>query len=230
MRRSGRLNPKEATAAELRGEKIFRRKFPQMMGGMSCAICHIPSAHFVDRKSHDIGSAGGFAPYSLDGAFDTPTLLSAKYSAPYFHDGRLPTLRAVNEWFNRHFKLGLTKKQIGDLTAYVEAVGDGVDAYEDTKFTLDAELEEFRFFLSTYDFLKRKGKKDLITITLKTVATELQAHKWDVRDRKLLPVLNRMESLIREAAALHAGGKSAEADAKIAAYRALYEKNAEVLK
>ncbi len=78
VRKSGRLHPKRATPAELRGGKIFFRKFPQMMGGMSCASCHIPSAHFIDRKSHDIGSAGGFAPYSLDGAFDTPTLLSVK--------------------------------------------------------------------------------------------------------------------------------------------------------
>ncbi len=136
----------------------------------------------------------------------------------------------MNEWFNQRFKLGLSEAQIGDLTAYVEAVGGGVEAYEDTKFTLDAELEEFSFFLSTYEFLKQKGKKELITITFKTVATELQAHKWDVRDRKLLPVLNKMESLIREAAALQAEGKSAEVDARVAAYRALYEKNASVLK
>ncbi len=230
LKRSGRLNQKKASAAELRGEKIFYRKFPQLMGGMSCASCHIPSDHFLDRKSHNLGSAGGFAPGSLDGAFDTPTLLSAKYTAPYFHDGSLPTLRAVNEWFNRRFGLGLTKKQIDDLTAYVEAVGEGVDSYEDTMFTLDAELEEFSFFLSTYEFLKAKGKKELIMITLKTVATEIQGHKWDVQDQKLLPVLNKMESLIREAAALHAEGKTAELDAKLAAYRAVYGKYAAVLK
>ncbi len=73
-------------------------------------------------------------------------------------------------------------------------------------------------------------EEELIAITFKTVATELQAHKWDVRDQKLLPILNKMESLIREAAALHAEGKSAEVDARVAAYRALYEKNAGVLK
>lgn len=230
LKKSGMLNPKKATAAELRGEKIFHKKFPQLMDGMSCASCHIPSNHFLDRKNHDIGTAKGFAPHSRDGSFDTPTLLSAKYTAPYFHDGSQPTLRAVNEWFNKQFKLGLTKKQIDDLTAYVEAVGDGVEAYEDTRFTLDAELEEFSFFLSTYDFLKRKGKKDLITITLKTVAKEIQAHKWDVQDQSRLPTLNKMESLIREAAALYVKDKIAAAEQKIAAYRAIYDKNVEVLK
>lgn len=226
----GTLNAKNNSAAAQRGEKIFHRKFPQMMGGKSCAGCHIPSDHFLDRKSHNIGTAKGFAPHSLDGAYDTPTLLSAKYSAPYFNDGSQPSLRAVNEWFNKRFSLGLSKKELNDLTAYVEAVAGGTEAYEDTVYTLDSELEEFSFFLSTYDFLKAKKKKDIILITLKTVATELEAHKWDVQDPAHMPVLDKMESLIREAAALFEAGKVSEADAKVAAYRKLYEKNAEVLK
>ena len=159
LNRDGTLNPKKASTSVLRGEKIFKREFPQMMGGMNCASCHIPSDHFVDHKRHNIGTIKGFDAHSFDGALDTPTLLSTKFTGPYFHDGSQPTLRAVNEWFNRQFKLGLSKKEIDDLTAYVEAVGDGVDAYEDTVYTLDAELEEFKFFLSTYGRLKEKGGK-----------------------------------------------------------------------
>jgi hypothetical protein len=226
----GTLNKKKVSAEAIRGEEIFKRKFPQMMGGMSCASCHIPSNLFLDRRTHNIGSAKGFAPGSLDTAFDTPTLLSAKFSAPYFHDGRLPTLRSVNEWFNRKFKLGLSKKELGDLTAYVEAVSGGVQPMETTLHTLDAELEEFSFFLSTYEFLKEKGKKELIAITLKTVITELQAHKWDVQESKYMPILDKMESLLREAVELHRKGKTREVDLKIAAYRALYKKNADILK
>lgn len=226
----GTLSPKKVGAIVRRGEKIFKRKFPQMMGGMSCASCHIPSDHFLDRKRHNIGSAKGFASGSFDGAYDTPTLLSAKFSAPYFHDGQLPTLRAVNDWFNRRFKLGLSKREMSDLTAYVEAIAGGVEPYETTLNTLEAELEEFKFFLSTYEFLKEKGKKELIAITLKTVATELQAHKWDLQNPKHMPILNKMELLIREAVELHRNGKTKEVDAKIAIYRGLYRKNVEVLR
>ncbi|MDA0999097.1 MAG: cytochrome C [bacterium] len=230
LNRDGTLSPRKASASALRGEKIFKRRFPQMMGGKSCASCHVPSAHFLDHRRHNIGTTEGFDAHSFDGAFDTPTLLSAKYSAPYFHDGSQPTLRAVSEWFNKRFKLGLSKKEIGDLTAYVETVGDGVDAYEDTIYTLDAELEEFSFFLSTYERLKRQGKKDLITTLLKTVAFELRGHKWDVQDKGHLPILNQLETLLREALDLHLQGKSKEVDAKIAAYRTLYEKNVDKLK
>ncbi len=230
LNRDGSLNSKKASASALRGEKIFKRKFPQMMGGMNCASCHIPSDHFVDHKRHNIGTVKGFDAHSFDGALDTSTLLSTKFTGPYFHDGSQPTLRAVNEWFNRQFKLGLSKKEIDDLTAYVEAVGDGVDAYEDTVYTLDAELEEFKFFLSTYGRLKEKGESELVTTLLKTVAFELRAHKWDVQDKGHLPILNKMESLLREALDLHLKGKGEEADAKVAAYLALYEKNVEKLK
>jgi cytochrome c peroxidase len=227
---SGMLNEKNNNDSARRGEKIFHRNFPQMMGGMSCASCHIPSNHFLDRKNHNIGTAKGFAPHALDGSFDTPTLLSAKYSAPYFNDGSQPTLQAVNEWFNKRFALGLSKKELNDLTAYVEAIAGGTEAYEETIYTLDSELEEFSFFLSTYEFLKRKKKKEIIIITLKTVATELEAHKWDVQDRRHMPVLDKLESLIREAALLFEMGNVSAADGKIAAYRKLYEKNTSALK
>ena len=100
----------------------------------------------------------GTQPFHV-GGLDTPTLLSSKFSAPYFHNGSLPTLRAVNEWFNRQFGLGLSRKSIDDLTAYVEAVGDGVQGIEDKIYTLDSELEEFKFFLSTYERLKQRKKE-----------------------------------------------------------------------
>jgi cytochrome c peroxidase len=231
LNKDGTLNHKRASVAALRGEKFFRREFPQMMGGRSCASCHIPSALFLDHKQHNIGSAkGGFHKYSHDGAFDTPTLLSARSTPPYFHDSSLPTLRAVNEWFNKRFNLGLTKREVDDLTAYVETVSDGIEPYEDSIYTLEPELEEFKFFLSTYEFLKARGKKKVITVLLRTVVDELQAHKWDVQDRGHLPILNKMESLLREALAAHTEGKTKETDAKVAAYRALYKKNAEKLK
>ncbi len=229
LKKSGMLDPREVSRAALRGEKIFHRKFPQMMGGTSCASCHVPNANFVDHKRHDIGSTGGRLLFHV-GGLDTPTLLSSRFTAPYFHDGSLPTLRAVNEWFNEKFELGLSPKDIDDLTAYVEAVGDGVQGIEDTLHTLEAELEEFQFFLSTYERLKQRKKRELLTILLKTVVREVQAHKWDVQDKGSLPILNEMENRLKEAVAAHLAGDARLTDGKIAAYHALYEKNVGRLK
>ncbi|MGH9816925.1 MAG: cytochrome c peroxidase [Candidatus Acidiferrales bacterium] len=218
-----------ATAAEKRGEKLFRTPFAGM-DRMSCATCHIPSANFTDGKRHNIGAVKGSGAYSRDGALDTPTLLSARWTPPYFHDGSQPSLRAVVEWFNKQFKLGLAKPQVDDLTAYVEAVGDGEEAYEDTVHTLEAEMEEFSFFLSTYEYLKKSGKQDLIGMTLETIALEIRAHKWDVQDQQQLPILEGLAALMDEAYRANQRGDSAAVDAKVAEYRRTYEANKENLK
>ena len=230
LKKSGKLRPGKVSKSALRGEKIFYRPFPQMMGGMSCASCHIPNANFVDHKRHHIGSTGGGNQPFRVGGLDTPTLLSSKFTAPYFHDGSLPTLRAVNEWFNTQFKLGLRREDIDDLTAYVEAVGDGTDGMENTVYTLESELEEFQFFLSTYEHLKRRKKKGLIAVLLKTVVREVQAHKWDVQDKGNLPILNEMEEKLTEALSAHLAGDVKMTDSKIAAYHALYKNHRDKLK
>jgi len=219
----------KATDAERRGEKLFRTAFAGM-NRMSCASCHIPSANFTDGRRHNLGTVKGSGPYSRDGALDTPTLLSAKYTAPYFHDGSQPTLRSVVEWFNAQFKLGLSTAQVGDLTAYVEAVGDGEEAYEDTMHTLEAEMEEFSFFLSAYEYLKRSGKQELIGMTMQTIAGEIRAHKWDVQDQQYLPVLDRLAELMDEAYTASQRGDVAAVDKKVAEYRKLYEQQKENLK
>lgn len=224
----GTLND-TAPAAARRGEEIFHRPFAQMNGG-SCAACHVPSDHFLDHKRHDVGTVEGAEDASRDRAMETPTLLSAKHTAPYFHDGSAPTLRAVVEHFDEHYGLGLGDAELGDLTAYLETVGDGVEAYEDTVHTLEAELEEFSFFLSAYEFLAARGEADLIDVTLKTVAYEIQAHKWDVQDPSLLPVLDELTELAYDAHEANRRGDRAAADTLVARYRDLYEENKEVLR
>jgi Di-haem cytochrome c peroxidase len=199
------------------------------MANRACATCHLPSARFLDRKSHDIGTVKGFEPGSQDRALDTPTLLSAKYTPPYFHDGSQPTLRAVNEWFNKTYRLGLTKSQIDDLTAYVETVGDGVDAYEETRRTLVAEMEEFSFFLSACETLRAKNRPELIQATFATVAFEIRAHKWDVQDDQYLPVLEQLADLMDRA---HEASKKADwsrVETLVTEYRKLYETHQEHL-
>lgn len=224
----GRLNERASTSAR-RGEELFNRSF-EGMGNRSCATCHIPSANFLDHKRHDIGTVAGASPYSRDRTMDTPTLLSGKFTAPYFHDGSQPTLRAVNDWFNEHFELGLNQGEIGDLTAYVETIGDGVDGYEDSIHTLEPELEEFKFFLSGYEFLKSRNKQGMLGVTFQTIASELHAHKWDVQNLDYLPILNELASLMEDAYAATLSGDEATVEAKVAAYRQLYAANADRLK
>ena len=123
LARDGRLNARASEAAR-RGEAIFNRPFAAM-AGRSCASCHVPDGNFVDGRRHDIGSVAPSTRNARDGALDTPTLLGIRYTAPYFHDGSLPTLAAVVEWFDRRYRLGLDAAERADLTAYLEAVGTG---------------------------------------------------------------------------------------------------------
>jgi len=193
LNRNGTLTAKASPAAK-RGEQLFVKPFAGM-ANKSCASCHVPSAHFVDRLAHDVGSGNPAESSAIDTAFDTPTLLNVKFSAPYFHDGSLPTLRAVNEWFNRRYKLGLTQAQINDLTAYVETVGDGKDAYEAPGSIVAPELEEFSFFLSALEHAIPEHKKTVVVTTGRTVAFEVRAHKWDLRDTANAPHMDRLADL-----------------------------------
>jgi hypothetical protein len=218
-----------ASEAARRGELLFRRPFPEL-GDRSCASCHIPSDHFIDRRRHDIGTVRAAEAHGRDGSLDTPTLLSSLYTAPYMHDGSQPTLRAVNDWFNESYRLGLSAAELGDLTAYLETVGSGVEAYEDTIHTLAAEMEEYSFFLSTLEFLDSRNERELLDLTLQTVVYEIQAHKWDVQDPTRLPVLDRLAQLLEQGRAALARGDRDTLLRSVDEYHQLYEREKEHLR
>ena len=217
-----------ASDAGHRGEVLFNKTFPQM-NGMSCASCHVPSSHFTDARQHNIGSVEGASAYSTDGAMDTPTLLSSLYTAPYFHNGQLPTLASVTDWFNDRYELGFSNAERADLTAYVEAVGAGEESYEDTLFTLEAELEEFMFFLSSYEYIQEIGDTDLAATLFKTVEDEIRAHKWDVQDTSYMPVLNELEDIMKRAYEAQVAQDSEKVSAHVSDYRALAGKYAGII-
>ena len=227
LNKDGMLNADASNAAR-RGQEIFHRRFPQM-GDQSCATCHVPSANFVDHKQHDIGTVKGYEDYSKDRALDTPTLLSAKYTAPYFHDGSRPTLRSVNEWFNETYDLQLSDSDIDDLTAYLETVGDGIEPYEDTVHYLDAEMEEFFFFLSAFEFLDEKNKPELMNITFQTIAQEIRNHKWELQDYAYLPAMEALAKLMDEASEASQTGDRENVRTKVREYLRLYAANVENL-
>ncbi len=170
----GRLTD-EASDAARRGEALFRKPFAEMQG-KSCATCHVPSANFLDRLAHDIGSQTGSYANSQTAAFDTPTLLGARFTAPYFHDGSLPTLASVVEWFNLRYGLGLEEAQRADLNAYLEAIGDADQPYEiyegrNTPFRL--AFEELTTFASTLDTLIPDRDTFHAKLMIDTVASDL---------------------------------------------------------
>lgn len=225
---NGVLNDRASQAAR-RGEKIFNTPY-RGMADRSCASCHVPSSHFLDHQRHDIGTVQGFEASSLDRAMDTPTLLGITHTAPYFHDGSQPTLRAVNEWFNETYAMGLSEGELSDLTAYVETVGDGVEAYEDTIYYLDAEMEEFSFFLSAFEFLEKKNKPELINATFQTIALEIRSHKWELRDYAAMPVMERLAEIMDEAYEANLSGQRGLVREKVQEYRELYAGNVDRLK
>jgi cytochrome c peroxidase len=82
------------SAAEVRGFALFT-------GKAACVLCHI-GWRFTDDRFHDIGLPSddpgrGAVPGGTPGlkAFKTPSLRELAHTAPYMHDGSLPTLQAV---------------------------------------------------------------------------------------------------------------------------------------
>jgi cytochrome c peroxidase len=80
--------------AEVRGFRLFT-------GKAGCVLCH-NGWRFTDDRFHDIGLPSidpgrGAVPGGTPGqkAFKTPSLREAAHTAPYMHDGSLPTLEAV---------------------------------------------------------------------------------------------------------------------------------------
>ena len=164
-----------ATEAELRGEALFRKPFPQM-DGQSCASCHVPSANFLDRKAHDIGSGTPGYDGARDGAFDTPTLLGVKYTAPYFHNGSLPTLASVVDWFDDQFDLELSEQERSDLVAYVDAVGSAdtpFQEFDDRNTVFRLAWEELTTFATTFDTFALSRDSANASLMLETVALDL---------------------------------------------------------
>lgn len=95
-----------APAAARRGYQVFLKA--------SCNSCHTPPV-FSKKDNEDIGSGGSFSVPSLRGVAGT---------APYFHDGRFPTLRALIPAKLHYLKeMGSTEKigdkEIEDLLVYL---------------------------------------------------------------------------------------------------------------
>ena len=217
----GRLTDAAPEAAR-RGEAIFNRPFAGLRG-QSCATCHQPSANFIDRLAHDIGSAPPGYDSARSGAFDTPTLLGTAYTAPYFHDGSLPTLASVVNWFDDTKALGLSADERADLTAYLEAVGGADDPFE----AFDAENTPFRLafaelttFASTLDtLLPRRDARHILLLT-DTVAGDLALDASTMANLAARPQVYALADRLAAVGAAVRGGDWADAEAEWQAFKA----------
>jgi cytochrome c peroxidase len=91
--------------AEVRGFRLFT-------GKAGCVLCHA-GWRFTDDRFHDIGLPGhdpgrGAVPGGTPGlsAFKTPSLRQLTHTAPYMHDGSIPSLAAVLA----HYAGGLVRR------------------------------------------------------------------------------------------------------------------------
>ena len=189
-----------APDAARRGEDIFNRPFAGM-GNLSCASCHTPSGNFLDRKSHDIDSVSAGYEGSRAGALDTPTLLGTVYTAPYFHDGALPTLASVVDWFDETKNLGLSDAERSDLTAYLETVGaadEPNEAFDAANTPFRLAFAELTTFASTLDTLLPKRDAEHILLLTDTVAADLAADAGTMANLTARPEVYALAELLAE--------------------------------
>ncbi len=117
----GKLDPKKATARELRGQELF-------FGRAQCATCHAPP-YYTDNSMHNLDTERFFAPraaggamMTTDGPIKTFPLRGIKDSPPYLHDGRLLTLADTVEFFNLILETHLTTSEKTDLEAFLRVL------------------------------------------------------------------------------------------------------------
>jgi cytochrome c peroxidase len=117
----GKLNPKKASAAEMRGQQLF-------FGKGRCGECH-QAPYYTDNLMHNLQTERFYKPHmingmmaSADGPIKTFPLRGVKDSPPYLHDGRLLTLEDTVEFFNLVTEVQLTDKEKADLVAFLRAL------------------------------------------------------------------------------------------------------------
>ena len=117
----GKLDPSQASEAELRGQELF-------FGKAQCGTCH-PAPYYTDNTMHNLKVERFYTPRmingrmaSADGPIKTFVLRGIKDSPPYLHDGRLLTLEDTVEFFNLVLGTKLTQVEKQDVVAFVQAL------------------------------------------------------------------------------------------------------------
>jgi cytochrome c peroxidase len=121
LRWDGKLDPAQATEAEMRGQEVF-------FGKGQCATCHT-APYYTDNLMHNLKAERFYKEQdvngrwaSADGPIKTFPLRGIKDSPPYLHDGRLLTLEDTVEFFNLVLELKLSDQEKADLVAFLRAL------------------------------------------------------------------------------------------------------------
>ena len=111
--------------AAARGQALFK-------GKAGCETCHIPPTYTdVSRLGGtvpflhfpaEIGADPEYAATSATGRYRTTPLRGAWQHPPYFHDGRAADFRAVVDYYNSFFPLGLTDGEKVDLVEFLKSL------------------------------------------------------------------------------------------------------------
>ena len=117
----GKLDPRKASEAELRGQAIF-------FGKGTCSTCHAPP-YYTDGTMHNLKLERFYKPHlvngvmaSADGPIKTFPLRGIKDSPPYLHDDRLLTLDDTVEFFNLVLETKLSADEKKDLVAFLRVL------------------------------------------------------------------------------------------------------------
>jgi cytochrome c peroxidase len=117
----GKLDPRKADAAEMRGQQLF-------FGKARCSECH-PAPYYTDNLMHNLQAERFYKAHlingmmaSSDGPIKTFPLRGVKDSPPYLHDGRLLTFQDTVEFFNLIVELRLTEREKADLVAFLRTL------------------------------------------------------------------------------------------------------------
>jgi len=117
----GKLDPKKASAVEMRGQQVF-------FGKGRCAECHA-APFYTDNLMHNLEAERFYKSHMVngmmaasDGPIKTFPLRGVKESPPYLHDGRLLTLEDTVEFFNLILEVQLTQQEKSDLVAFMRAL------------------------------------------------------------------------------------------------------------
>ena len=118
--RSRREDALSAEQVDL-GREIFANK-------ARCATCHVPPLYTEPgwnmHTPEEIGIDSFQADRSPDRHYRTTPLngMVAKMKGGFYHDGRFPTLLAVVNHYDAHFKLGLSEEEKRSLVVFLESL------------------------------------------------------------------------------------------------------------
>jgi cytochrome c peroxidase len=103
--------------AARRGRAVFA-------GAGKCATCHAGTL-FTDGKLHapaETGMDASYAERTATKKYRTTPLRDLWQHAPYFHDGKAPSLAAVVDHYDATLKLKLSGEQKKDLVEYLKSI------------------------------------------------------------------------------------------------------------